>query len=1000
MAVFKCKICGGDLSIGNENGVAICDSCGVRQTSPSVNDDIIVNLYNRANHHRLNHEFDKAIAVYESILNMDATQAEAYWAILLCEYGIEYVKDAKTHVYHITSNRTSYTSIYANENYKGALKYASNYQKSIYEKDAAEIADIQKRVLEISNREKSYDIFICYKEKDQNGDRTYDSVLAESIYIELINAGYSVFFSRISLEDKIGMQFEPYIFAALNSAKVMIVVGTKKEYLESSWVRNEWSRFLSIAKTSTNKTLIPVYRDMSPYDFPVEFSHIQALDISKLGFMQDLVRGIRKIVEIDQPKEQFSYSEDIRALERRMFIFLEDKEFQEARQYSRRILDIDPENAKAYTGAFMCDFNLTTEEQISMLDNREYFNDNDFVRAVHFADVKYRKVLLDYKETAFKTMWLAESKISYDKARMLMVFCDQGVDKDGYKKALEIFLTIEDYEDTREQIKICEDYLEEPRYFIAKRMLDGAEKKDDALAAYKIFEEIKDFSDSEVLLLKCIDKYQELEYLEIENICDNIVSAKDYEKLIYTYKKMPTFNNDNEGKHRQRVDLKIKEVADRLSLESDKRSIDMAVLLYELILYTNSMNVISNLKIKSKRIFLSRLKKVLIISAAIMSVLIVLITMGNQKALERKEKIYIEACELYNKKDYELAIAKFETISNYKDTEEKKAAALEIFNEDTYQKAVTLMNSGQPGQAVMEFNKILDYKKSSTLKNLTLGRLMDAVPKNVISIGVVSAALTNDGKILYIDSDNKSKVNIPSLTNVVGTKYNESTIFIKSDGSVVSTLYYISGVAEWTDIVDAAIDYKSALGVKSDGTIIMDGDFSLTYNIRKDTSTWTNIVSIFGDSFRAIGLKKNGRVVTTGQNIDGELNTWDWTDIVKIDRGSFFTVGLKKDGTVVATGRNDYGQTEVSSWTDIIDISATGEHCVGLRADGTVVAVGNNYSGATQVSKWTDIVAVFTYYNFTVGLKSDGTVVYTGKDEYGRYGIAEWSNIRTTNIAN
>ena len=33
---------------------------------------------------------------------------------------------------------------------------------------------------------------------------------------------------------------------------------------------------------------------MSPYDLPEEFSHLQALDMSRLGFMQDLIRGIKK----------------------------------------------------------------------------------------------------------------------------------------------------------------------------------------------------------------------------------------------------------------------------------------------------------------------------------------------------------------------------------------------------------------------------------------------------------------------------------------------------------------------------------------------------------------------------------------------------------------------------------------------------------------------------------------------------------------------------------
>jgi len=69
------------------------------------------------------------------------------------------------------------------------------------------------------------------------GRRTPDSVLANDLYHELTQEGYKVFFSRITLEDKLGYEYEPYIFAALNSAKVMVVLGTRSEYFESAWVK-------------------------------------------------------------------------------------------------------------------------------------------------------------------------------------------------------------------------------------------------------------------------------------------------------------------------------------------------------------------------------------------------------------------------------------------------------------------------------------------------------------------------------------------------------------------------------------------------------------------------------------------------------------------------------------------------------------------------------------------------------------------------------------------
>ena len=112
-------------------------------------------------------------------------------------------------------------------------------------------------------------MFICYKETDNVGNRTVDSVLAYDLYNELTKEGYKVFFSRITLEDKIGTAYEPYIFAALNSAKIMIVLGTKPEYFNATWVKNEWSRYLTLAKKSNGKKiLIPAYKDMDPYDLP------------------------------------------------------------------------------------------------------------------------------------------------------------------------------------------------------------------------------------------------------------------------------------------------------------------------------------------------------------------------------------------------------------------------------------------------------------------------------------------------------------------------------------------------------------------------------------------------------------------------------------------------------------------------------------------------------------------------------------------------------------
>ena len=388
MPVFKCKMCGGALEVNNET-VAVCQYCGTKQTLPKLDDDRKANLYDRANHFRRNNEFDKAMGIYEQILNEDNTDAESYWSLVLCRYGIEYVEDPSSRKRIPTVNRAQFTSIYDDEDYKASLQYADGYQKEVYEQEAAAINDIQKGILAISNKEEPFDVFICYKESDNSGRRTPDSVLATELYHELTREGYKVFFSRITLEDKLGTAYEPYIFAALNSAKVMVVLGTKPEFFNAVWVKNEWSRYLALIKNGARKMLIPAYKDMDPYDLPEEFSHLQAQDMSKLGFMQDLIRGIRKIVPVTPQTRIVNNSDEEKMFNnksitlKRAFIALEDKEWKKAKKFCEQILATDPECAEAYLIKLMADLKVVRKEQLAKHRKPLHKNKN-YAKAVRF----------------------------------------------------------------------------------------------------------------------------------------------------------------------------------------------------------------------------------------------------------------------------------------------------------------------------------------------------------------------------------------------------------------------------------------------------------------------------------------------------------------------------------------------------------------------------------------------------------------------------------------
>lgn len=319
----------------------------------------------------------------------------------LCRYGIEYVVDPKTNKRIPTCHRTQFRSILEDSDYLAAVKNCDGIARAVYNSEAMYIDNVQKQILEISSKEEPFDIFICYKESDDAGRRTIDSAIAQDIYSGLTNQGYKVFFARITLEDKIGSAYEPYIFAALNSSKIMLVVGTKPEYFSAVWVKNEWSRYLSLIEQGQKKTIIPCYRDMSPYDLPDEFAALQSQDVSKVGYMQDLLRGIEKI--LGKAAEKTVVKETVIAagntntapLLKRAFLFLEDGDWQNANIYCEKVLDIDPECAEAYLGKLLAELKVPTERDLEDTNIDVLANDN-YKKIIQFGDESLKEKVKVY----------------------------------------------------------------------------------------------------------------------------------------------------------------------------------------------------------------------------------------------------------------------------------------------------------------------------------------------------------------------------------------------------------------------------------------------------------------------------------------------------------------------------------------------------------------------------------------------------------------------------
>ena len=105
-----------------------------------------------------------------------------------------------------------------------------------------------------------------------------------------------MFFSPRSLPST-NSAYEPIIYNALQSAKYLIVLASRAEYLESTWIKNEWSRFLDIKKSTTSEKYIKliINSDVSkgvPNALKAVSSHIER---DSDDWLYDLVKALEEV---------------------------------------------------------------------------------------------------------------------------------------------------------------------------------------------------------------------------------------------------------------------------------------------------------------------------------------------------------------------------------------------------------------------------------------------------------------------------------------------------------------------------------------------------------------------------------------------------------------------------------------------------------------------------------------------------------------------------------
>ena len=941
MAIIKCKMCGGDIEISADKTFGTCEYCGSTMTLPKTDDDQRLSLFNRGTHLRRNGEFDKAAAIYERLIGENDADAEAHWNLLLCRYGIEYVQDPASGERIPTCHRASFDSILNDVDYQAALQYSDGVARSLYEKEAQRIAALQRDILAISQKESPFDVFICYKESDENGRRTKDSALAQDIYYQLTDAGYKVFFARITLEDKLGQEYEPYIFAALHSAKVMVVVGTKPEYLNAVWVKNEWSRYLALMRTDRSRLLIPCYRDMDPYDMPEELSMLQSQDMGRIGFIQDLIRGVRKVVDAAKPQpEQPSAAADAGTktapLLRRGTLFLEDGDWANANQYFEKVLDAAPECAEAYLGKFLAQ--------------------NHAKSAADYANARLADIVRHAPSIKNTDACAADGAF--------ISACTEKYQVDGYLSSQEI---------TRMLSAFDRQYCSQAAYYRTAAETARSELDTDRnLTRARQFGSDKTRAQCQSICDSLFGPLAEkLRQCEEEDARQARSIREDYAAFLKKAEEKVTARSEQ---------LRQKEAQAQLEQERQQREAEEAE-------RQRRLEELHQLAKARRKQTAKKIARGAVVAGLLLAAALSFLKFANRK--------YDQAVALAAEGSYAQAAEAFDELKTYRDSKEQFAENMRLAGE-------AYLASGETARAAMCYAKIGDpesMEKSYALWDTVAVRKTISVGYNY------TAALKDDGTVVFTDRHAFDSSPAGWHDIIAIACGDDHLLGLRADGSVCAAGRNTKGecdVSDWKNIVAIAAGMDYSVGLRADGTVVTAGRKD---NGNHKTGDWTDIVAIDAKSLQAVALKADGTVIMTGDTDSEKTLVESWTDIKAISAGWFHTVGIKQDGTVVAAGHDTDGACDVGSWSNICAAVGGGstkfDYTIGLRTDGTLVVTrpeSVEAGSARDIAGWSSIVAVATGTDtekLTLGLRSDGTVVAVGDTD--GIDLSEWTNIKLPN---
>lgn len=147
-----------------------------------------------------------------------------------------------------------------------------------------------------------FDVFISFKNTDENGEQTLDAKMAEELYYALKESGIKVFFSNVTISEKGESKFAQLIDKALEQSCIFVAVGTSCAHFESNWVNHEIDTFrnemLNGNKPKEKSALISyISKDLQHKQLPLMLRNCQSF--YKIDEVVDFIETKLKIIGVN-----------------------------------------------------------------------------------------------------------------------------------------------------------------------------------------------------------------------------------------------------------------------------------------------------------------------------------------------------------------------------------------------------------------------------------------------------------------------------------------------------------------------------------------------------------------------------------------------------------------------------------------------------------------------------------------------------------------------------